>query len=298
MAPEHADESGLSRRDFLGRTAYAAGLAGTMGLSAETILAEAAQASQRSSGLPSPRNVPIDHFVLLMMENRSFDHYFGWLHGFADATQRERYPNAEGELVPTRAASTLGTGGVQFKGCGHPDPGHGWISGRAQLQGGFLAPGSGNDEFALTYYDRGELGFIHEAARSYTLYDHYFCSVLAGTWPNRYYKWSAQSGGVKTNAIAPGGNNWETIFDRASGARPDGALLLLRPPLRRPVRRRGRSPGSPRSPSTTRTRRPARSPNIAIVDPPFKDGSAATASRPTSTRSATCASARPSRPTW
>ena len=100
MPPEHADESGLSRRDFLGRTAYAAGLAGTMGLSAETILAEAAQASQRSSGLPSPRNVPIDHFVLLMMENRSFDHYFGWLRGYADATQRQRYPNAEGELVP------------------------------------------------------------------------------------------------------------------------------------------------------------------------------------------------------
>ena len=48
MAPEHADESGLSRRDFLERTAYAAGLAGTAGLSAETILAEAAR--RRSAG--------------------------------------------------------------------------------------------------------------------------------------------------------------------------------------------------------------------------------------------------------
>ena len=67
---------------------------------------------------------------------------------------------------------------MQFKGCGHPDPGHGWNSGRAQLQGGFLAEGSGNDEFALTYYRRGELGFIHEAARQYTLYDRYFCSLL------------------------------------------------------------------------------------------------------------------------
>ena len=159
--------------------------------------------------------MPIDHFVLLMMENRSFDHYFGWLRGYADASQKQRYPNPEGELVSTRAASTLGSGGVQFKGCGHPDPGHGWNSGRAQLNGGFLAQGSGNDEFALSYYNRGELGFIHEAARNYTLYDRYFCSLLGPTWPNRYYKWSAQSGGFKTNTIQPGGNTWETIFDRA-----------------------------------------------------------------------------------
>jgi phospholipase C len=272
MAPEHADESGLSRRDFLGRTAYAAGLAGTMGLSAETILAEAAQASQRSSGLPSPRNVPIDHFVLLMMENRSFDHYFGWLHGFADATQRERYPNAEGELVPTRAASTLGTGGVQFKGCGHPDPGHGWVSGRAQLQGGFLAPGSGNDEFALTYYDRGELGFIHEAARSYTLYDHYFCSVLAGTWPNRYYKWSAQSGGVKTNAIAPGGNNWETIFDRAQAHGLTVRYYYSDLPFAALFGGRSLAWLAPIAQYYTDAQA-GTLPNIAIVDPPFKDGS-------------------------
>ncbi len=215
MEPHAADDHGLSRRDFLERTALAAGVAGTAGLSADAILAEAARAAGVRSALPKPRNVPIDHFVVLMMENRSFDHYFGWLHGHADATQRVKYPNPEGEIVRTRHASTLGTGGVEWKGCGHPDPGHGWTSGRVQLNGGFLAEGSGNDEFALCYYDRGDLGFIHEAARHYTLYDRFFCSLLAGTWPNRYYKWSAQSGGVKNNGIAPGGNNWETIFDRA-----------------------------------------------------------------------------------
>ena len=134
------------------------------------------------------------------MENRSFDHYFGWLHGHADGDQKPALPQPRGRArAAPGPASTLGTGGVQFKGCGHPDPGHGWNSGRAQLLGGFLAEGSGNDEFALSYYDRGELGFIHEAARKYTLYDRYFCSILAGTWPNRYYKWSAQSGGVKNN---------------------------------------------------------------------------------------------------
>jgi phospholipase C len=270
--PPH--DSDLSRREFLERTAYAAGLAGLASLPAGTLLTEAADAIHRASELPSPRNVPIDHFVLLMMENRSFDHYFGWLQGFADASQRQRYPNPEGELVATRPASTLGTGGVQFKGCGHPDPGHGWDSGRAQLLGGFLAPGSGNDEFALSFYNRGELGFIHEAARQYTLYDRYFCSILASTWPNRYYKWSAQSGGVKNNRIAPGGNNWETIFDRATAHGlsvryyysdlPFAGLFGARSgPWLAPVSRYYEDAAA------------GNLPNIAIVDPPFKDGSGA-----------------------
>jgi len=60
---------------------------------------------------------------------------------------------------------------------------------------GFLAEGSGNDEFALTYYDEGEVEFLHAAAREYTVYDRFHCSLMGPTWPNRYYKWSAQSGG-------------------------------------------------------------------------------------------------------
>jgi len=204
-----------TRREFLERTAYGAGLAGMSAVwPASTILAEAAEAAARTSGMPAPRNVPIDHFVVLMMENRSFDHYFGWVAG-ADASQQQSYTDPAGNSVPTRHFSTLGSGGVEYKGCGHPDPGHGWDSGRAQLLGGFLAEGSGNDEFALTYFNSGELGFIHDAARAYTLYDRFFCSLLASTWPNRYYKWSAQSGGLKTNdpPLGTAGNQWETIFD-------------------------------------------------------------------------------------
>jgi phospholipase C len=164
-----------TRREFLERTAYTAGMAGlAAALPANTILAEAAAAAAGGSGLPSPRNVPIDHFVVLMMENRSFDHYFGWV-ADADAVQDQSYTDPAGQSVATRHFSTLGSGGMEYKGCGHPDPGHGWESGRAQLLGGFLAAGSGNDEFALTYFNGGELGFIHEAARNYTLYDRFFC---------------------------------------------------------------------------------------------------------------------------
>ena len=267
-------EQDLSRREFLERTAYTAGLAGMAGvLPVDTLVSEAAAAQSRRARLPSPRNLDIDHFVVLMMENRSFDHYFGWLAGEADARQRASYPNPQGQPVETRHFSTLGTGGAEYKGCGHPDPGHGWESGRAQLRGGFLAPGSGNDEFALTYFNRGELGFIHAAAENYTAYDRWFCSVLASTYPNRHYKWGAQCGGNKTNAIPAdtAGEQWETIFDRALGrgvsARyynsdlPFSALYGPRAvPWTNPISRYYSDCAAGTLPS------------ISFVDPPFRDG--------------------------
>jgi phospholipase C len=266
-------ENDLSRREFLERTAYNAGLAGmAASLPASTILAESAQAAHRRARMPSPRNMKIDHFVILMMENRSFDHYFGWCRD-ADGSQHQTYADPQGHLVPTRHFTTLGSGGVQYKGCGHKDPGHGWNSGRAQLKGGFLAAGSGNDDLALTYYDRGELGFIHAAARRYTLYDRYFCSLLASTWPNRYYEWSAQSGGRKDNTppFATGGNQWETIFDRAIAHGLSARYYNSDLPFSAVW---GSRAGAWTNPITRYYEDCAAGtlPNIAIVDPPFKDG--------------------------
>jgi phospholipase C len=271
---QHGDE-GLARREFLERAAYTAGLAGAASLlPVDVLLGEAAEAE--AAPLPRPRNLPIDHFVIVMMENRSFDHYFGWLPAVADATQRRSYRDAAtGRGVRTRHASSLE---AEWQGCGHPDPGHGWESGRAQLRNGFLAEGSGNDEFALTYYNRGEIEFLHAAAKQYTLYDRFFCSLLASTWPNRYYKWSAQSGG-KTNNDPPAatlGNQWETIFDRALSA---GKGLTARYynsdlPFSAVWGARGATWTNPVSryyaDCETGTL-----PNIAIVDPPFRDGGGA-----------------------
>jgi phospholipase C len=271
--PRAESDAGLSRRDFLERTAWAAGLAGVSGLSADLILAEEAQAAARRVRLPSPSNLPIDHFVVLMMENRSFDHYFGWLAGQADAVQDISYVNPEGESVPTRHFTTLGTGGVEYKGCGHPDPGHGWNSGRVQLRDGFMAEGSGNDEYALTYFNRGELGFIHDAAKQYTCYDRFFCSILSSTWPNRYYKWSAQAGGKKTNdpPIGSAGNQWETIFDRAIGNGLTARYYNSDLPFSAVWGSRGAAWTNP----ITRYYEDCAAgtlPNIAFVDPPFRDG--------------------------
>ena len=267
------DDAALSRRDFLERTAYAAGLAGVASLPPGVLLYEAAEAEARRNRLPSPRNIEIDHFVLLMMENRSFDHYFGWLSGQADAVQRQTYANPQGQAVETRHFKTLGSGGTEYKGCGHPDPGHGWNSGRAQLQGGFLAEDSGNDEYALTYFNEDELPFIHPAARAYTSYDRYFCSILSSTWPNRYYKWSAQAGGEKGNdpPLATGGHQWETIFDRAVAKDVSVRYYASDLPFAAVWGTRGINWTSPISEYYTRCET-GTLPNISIVDPPFHDG--------------------------
>jgi phospholipase C len=282
-------EAALRRRDFLTRTAYAAGLAGAAAsLPANLLLGEAAKREALAASLPTPSNMPVDHFVVLMMENRSFDHYFGWLPN-ADGVQSRTYPDPDNGNAPvaTRHASSLGTG--EWQGCGHPDPDHSWDGGREQLGSartdtrrepdGFLE--GSNDEFALCYYDEGDLGFIHPAGKQFTVFDRFHCSLMASTWPNRYYMWSAQSGGRQDNTPPADqlGNQWETIFDRALANNPAGLEGVG-------VTARYYNSDLPFSavwgPRGATWTRPVADyyadcaagtlPNITFVDPPFRDG--------------------------
>ncbi len=142
--------------------------------------------------------MPVDTFVVLMMENRSFDHYLGWLPG-ADGMQAGiTYTDAAGRKVPTHRLSP------DWQGCAYYDPDHSWDGGRAQVNGGkmdgFLKiPKS--DKFGVGYYAEGDLGFIQAAARKTTVYDRFFCSLLASTFPNREYMHAAQSYGRRENDL-------------------------------------------------------------------------------------------------
>src|SRR5436853_115301 len=112
--------------------------------------------------------MPIDTFVVLMMENRSFDHYLGWLPQ-ADGHQAGlSYTDKQGNVKHT--AHLTG----DFQGCAHPDPDHSWEGGRTQVNGGrmdgFLRSGD-NDEFSIGYYLPDDLGFIPSAAKAMTTYD-------------------------------------------------------------------------------------------------------------------------------
>jgi phospholipase C len=176
----------------------------------------------------------IDTVVVVMMENRSFDSYLGWLardhdyleagrsrygHRFAvDGKSFQSYPGPDGTPVDTYRRIHF-PDPDPWRACGHPDPGHGWNAGRAQRDGGFLAPGSGNDVFALSYFEGEDLPIYDALARRFVVCDRWHASVLAPTYPNREYLLSAQSGGNKTNAFPTGdGFPWDTIVDRLAGA--------------------------------------------------------------------------------
>ena len=217
FAAEHPEEH-MRRREFLTKTAVLAGAAGlATALPAKALMSQAASV-QTAGGLPSPSNMPIDTFVVLMQENRSFDHYFGW-HPNADAKNAGLvYPDDQGVPHPTHSLAP------DYQGCAFNDPDHSWEGGRTQYDSGKLDGfrRSPNDDFALGYYNKADIPFSPAVADAFTLYDRYFCSLLGPTWPNREYMHSAQSGGVKTNAevqdvvaaIPDGGlYKWMTIWD-------------------------------------------------------------------------------------
>lgn len=238
---------GIDRRSFLRRT----GLLGTAAVLGEPLLSACAPPVDldgvgreyhpsfvpRGSILDLPASeAPIDHIVILMMENRSFDHYLGWLG--RDAGYLERGSRKYGSTFRIDARSHTehtapdGTRVASFhlpsdempnpwRGCGFEDPGHGWTAGRAQRDGGFLAEGSDNDRFALGYYEAADLPFTSRLARRFTTFDRYHCSVLGPTQPNREYLHGAQSGGHKNNylPIRELGFQWDTIWDRLRAAR-------------------------------------------------------------------------------
>jgi phospholipase C len=106
-----------------------------------------------------------------------------------------------------------------WRGCGHPDPGHGWDAGRAERDLGFLAAASGNDELALSYFLGRDLPVYQQLALRFTVCDKNHASLLGPTFPNREYLLSAQSGGHKDNAFPTGdGFPWPTIADRLDAA--------------------------------------------------------------------------------
>lgn len=206
-----------TRREFLQRTAVTAGLAASAGLmlDPDAVVAAAAR-RQRRVQIPSPRNLPLDTFVVLMMENRSFDHYLGWLPG-ADGRQAGlHFSDPQGRLHATHRL------GSDFQGCGFLDPDHSWQGGRTQLDhgmmDGFLRAQS--DVFSIGYYTEPDLPFTPHMAKAFTAFDRFFCSILSSTYPNREYMHAAQSYGMMDNSlpVSSGGFPDTTIFASLSAA--------------------------------------------------------------------------------
>ncbi len=162
--------------------------------------------------LPSPQNSGIEHIVVVMMENRSFDHFLGWL------------PNANGKQAGFTYVDSAGVSHAthslsgDYTGCPHPDPDHSYEGARVEydngLMDGFLRASS-NDVYSIGYYGEQDIPFYAALARNYTTCDRYFASILGPTFPNRLFLHAAQTDRLKNSTNT---TSLPTIWDRLAAA--------------------------------------------------------------------------------
>jgi len=179
---------------------------GALGASGAVILGGLAQAGPAEAGtphldsvrrwsteakvtLPDPEKSGLEHVIVVMMENRSFDHFLGWL-PHADGKQAGlSYPDPQGKATRTYHQT-------QFNGCEFTDPDHSYAGGRLQYNdgkmNGFLSD-TANDSFAISYFEAKDRPFMSKLALAYTTCDRYFCSILAPTYPNRFFQHCGQT---------------------------------------------------------------------------------------------------------
>jgi phospholipase C len=235
----------LSRRDLLRAGAAGGALVATGGLPAwARTFTATASAVRRPDSRPFPHkpegtpSMPkIEHVVVLMMENHSFDNLLG----------------AVPHLIPQRAT----VDGLTFKhgkpvnfnpnGSGHKvhafpagspcqlqgEPSQAWNASHQSYDGGR------NDGFvkasgdaAMWYWDDREIPFTYSLAKHFPLGQRYFCSVLAQTYPNRrFFFCGTASGLISTDSksfTTPAANG--TIWDRLDAAHVDWAIYYQNEP--------------------------------------------------------------------
>jgi phospholipase C len=187
-----------SRRDFL-KTISAAASVG-------------AAAAQNVNGQSA-----IQHIVVVTMENRSFDHFLGWMHQ-ADGRQAGlSYPDRNGVLRATHPLAP------DYQGCGHPDPDHSYQGGRVEYDNGacngWLRAGQ-NDDYAIGYYTAADLPFLSKAAPEWTTLARYFAPTMSSTYPNRMYLHAAQTDRIgDTLGISVLPTIWDRLLAKGISAR-------------------------------------------------------------------------------
>jgi phospholipase C len=172
----------------------------------------------------------IKHVVVLMQENRSFDHYFGAMPGVRGFNDPQAIPgvfrqadtdNVDGYLYPFHT-DTQSTAAQKLPSNSHSwGPQHdSWNSG---AMNGFVSSRIPSDvdgiagQYSMAYFQRDDIPFHWALADAFTICDGYHCSVLGPTWPNRLYLMTGQidpaglhGGPTYGNYVPPEGFSWAT----------------------------------------------------------------------------------------
>ncbi|MFF5936835.1 phosphocholine-specific phospholipase C [Streptomyces sp. NPDC012508] len=192
-----------------------------------------------AAGPPAGGMSAVRHVVILMQENRSFDHYFGTLRGvrgFGDRNAIElpsgtpvfEQPAALGRTVlpfPIRGAAETQKKDLQYIG----DLDHSWSGGAKAWHDGWMDGWvSAKTAATMAYYDRQDIPLHYELADTFTICDAYHSSTHTSTSPNRNHLWSGWTGyeadgsrAVTNAAYAEGthpGYPWPTYAERLEAA--------------------------------------------------------------------------------
>jgi phospholipase C len=188
-----------TRREFLKKSAL---LSGAAWASLPAAITKAAAISPK----PGSIFLEAEHVVILMQENRSFDHCFGTLRGvrgFGDP-RAIKLPNGNPIWLQTNKAgvsySPFRLNLTESNATWMGSLPHSWTDQVDARNGGRCdqwldAKRSGHPEYAdmpltMGYYSRDDIPFYHALADAFTICDQHFCSALTGTNANRLYLWS------------------------------------------------------------------------------------------------------------
>jgi len=190
-----------SRREFIKKAAMIAGATGLAGvLPASIQKALAIDPAVGSTWLDA------EHVVILMQENRSFDHAYGSLKGVRGYRDPRAIQLPDGNpvwLQTNAAGETYAPFRLDIKATNATWMGslpHSWTNQQdARNEGRYdkwlQAKPSGNEAYAhmpltMGFYDRRDIPFYYSLADAFTVCDQNFCSSLTGTTPNRLYLWT------------------------------------------------------------------------------------------------------------
>ncbi|MDO4225549.1 MAG: alkaline phosphatase family protein, partial [Bergeyella zoohelcum] len=171
-----------------------------------------------------------EHIVILMQENRSFDHAFGAMKGVRGFKDKRAFVKADGQsiffqkspqgkyAIPTRLDIK------NTKSTWMHDLPHSWNDQILARNDGkndmwIKEKASGHQAYkdlplTLGYYNREDLPFYYQLADAFTICDQYFCSSLTGTTPNRMFLWSGTIRKEKKGSVKPNVYNEHIGYER------------------------------------------------------------------------------------
>jgi phospholipase C len=239
----------LTRRRFL----TTAGTAATAAFAAQFLPTNVQKALASGPQHGTGRLSDIKHVVILMQENRSFNHYFGALpgvRGFSDPSAitlgtgkpvfyqpvqtmapagSGQYSNPDGYLLPFHMDSAKTAAQAA------PSISHAWQVQHSAWNNGamdswvpaHIAADGDHGPYTMGYFTREDIPFHWALAENFTICDNYHCSVMGPTWPNRLYHMTAwvdplgKDGGPITSNADPVPYTWKTYPEALTDAGVD-----------------------------------------------------------------------------